>query len=162
MNRRLRFALAAYLALWATIGGSVIYGIVHAGYSASLAVVFSSLLFVCVNGSFAYRARSRQLRSQGEQPPTYLQYLFFPRGFPKLKQEASKSTHLLVGIAAALLGVFFVFCGVALAFDAEWSRISQPFLAVAFCIVLASMGAAFLWLAWRLLSFARQPRVDVA
>jgi len=162
MNRRLGVAAAAYFGLWIAIVGCVIYGIVQAGYSAPLAVAIAFLLFVCVNGSLAYRAHVRQLRSEGKQPPPYLQYLFFPRGLPKPKEAAPKSTHLLVGIAAALTGVFFVFCGAALAFDAEWSRLSQPFLAAALCIVLASMGVAFLWLAWRLIAFARQPRIDVA
>ncbi|SRR6266511_1480932 len=162
MSTRLRLALAAYLALWAAIAGGIIYGIVRAGYSAWLAVAFQFLLFVFVNGSLAYRARIRQLRLEGKEPPRYLQYLFFPQGLPKFKQEAPRSTHLLVGIAAALTGVFFVFCGVALAFDAEWSRISQPLLAAAICIVLAGIGAAFLYLSWRALSFGRKSPANVA
>jgi hypothetical protein len=144
--------LAAYLALWAAIAGGVIYGVLLAGYSAWISVASAFLLFVFVNGSLAYRARIRQVRLEGKEPPRYLQYLFFPQGLPKFKQEASRSTHLLVGIAAALTGVFFVFCGLALAFDAQWSRISQPLLIAAICIVLAGIGAAFLYLSWRALS----------
>ncbi len=157
MRTRLPLALAAYLALWAAIAGGIIYGTVRAGYPVWTAVASAFLLFVFVNGSLAYRARVRQLSLEGKAPPRYFQYVFFPQGLPKLKQEAPRSTHLLVGIAAALTGVFFVFCGVALAFDAEWSRISQPLLAVAICIVLASIGTAFLYLSWRLLFFVRSP-----
>jgi protein-S-isoprenylcysteine O-methyltransferase Ste14 len=102
---------------------------------------------------------------EGQDPPPYFQYLFFPRGVPKLKElreEAPRSTHLLVSIAAALTGVFFLFCGVALAFDADWSRISQPLLAAAICTVLGGVGAAFIYLAWRLLSFGRRLPTNVA
>ena len=149
-DKRLGFALAAYLALWAAVAGGIIYGIVLAGYSAWLAVAFAFLLFVFLNGSLAYRARVRQFRLEGKEPPPYFRYLFFPQGFPGYKDEAPGSAHFLVGIAAALAGVFFVFCGVALAVDAEWSRISHPIAAAGFCVILAGMGAAFLYLAWRL------------
>jgi hypothetical protein len=150
VNQRLGFAVAAYLALWTAVAGSIIYGIVLAGYSAWVAVAFAFVLFVFVNGSLAYIARVRQFRLEGKEPPAYFQYLFFPQGFPRYKDEAPRSTHFLVGIAAALTGLFFVFCGVALAFDAEWSRISYPIAAAGFCVILAGMGAAFLYLAWRL------------
>lgn len=158
MSTRLRIALAAYLTLWAAIAAGVIYGVVRTGYSSWVAVVSTFLLFVFVNGLLAYRARARQLRLEGQEPPRYLQYLFFPQGRPKFKEEAPRSTHLLVGVPATLTGIFFMFCGVALAFDAQWSRISQPFLAAAICIVLTSLGAVFLYLAWRLLSFGKKVR----
>ena len=162
MTMRLRLALAVYLALWAAVAGGMIYGVVRVGYSAWVAVAFAFLLFVFVNGSLANRARVRQLRLEGKEPPRYLQYLFFPRGSPNFKQEAPRSTHLLVGVATALTGAFFVFCGVALAFDAEWSRISQSHLVAAICILLASIGAAFLYLSWRLLSFGKKSPANVA
>ena len=162
MSTRLRLALVAYLALWAVIAGGIIYGVAQAGYSAWNAAAFAFLVFLFGNGSLGYIVRSRQLRLEGKEPPRYLHYLFFPQGVPKLKQEAPRSTHLLVGIAAALTGVFFVFCGVALAFDGDWSRISQPLLVATICIVLAIIGVAFLYLAWRLLSFGRKSPANVA
>jgi hypothetical protein len=121
-----------------------------------VAVAFAFLLFVFLNGSLAYRARVRQFRLKGEEPPPYFQYLFFPQGFPRYKDEAPGSTHFLVGIAAALTGVFFVFCGVALALDAEWSRISYPIAAASFCVILAGMGALFLCLGWRIVISGRR------
>jgi hypothetical protein len=96
MNTRFRFAIAAYLALWAAIAGGFIYGVVQAGISVWVAVGSAFLLFVLVNGSLAYGARVRQLRLEGKEPPRYLQYLFLPQGLPKLRQEAPRSTHLLV------------------------------------------------------------------
>src|SRR5258706_4638899 len=160
MNKRL--ALASYLALWAAVAGGIIYGIVWAGYSASVAIASAFLLFLVLNGSLAYRARVRQLRLEGKEAPSYLQYLLFPQGPPKYKEPAPKSTHLLVGIAAALAGIFFMFCGIALAFDAEWSRISNPVLAASICIVLAGLGALFVYLALRLFPFGTIPRPNVA
>jgi hypothetical protein len=162
MNKRLSPALAAYLAVWAVVAGGIIYGSAQAGYSAWLGVGAAFLLFVFVNGSLAYRARARQLRLEGKEPPSYFRYLCFPQGSPKWKEEAPRFEHLLVGIAAALTGMFFVFCGVALALDADWSRITQPLLVVAVCTVVASIGIAFLYLAWRLLAFGRGSRANVA
>jgi len=155
-DRRLGSALAAYLALWAAVAGGIIYAIVLAGYSAWLAVAFAFLLFVFVNGSLAYTARVRQFRLEGKEPPPYFRYLFFPQGFPRYKDEAPRLTHFLVGIAAALTGLIFVFFGVALAFDAEWSRISHPIAAAGFCVILAGMGALFLYLGWRLVISGRR------
>ena len=158
MNKRLGFAIAAYVAVWATVAGGIIYGTVRAGYSTWVGVASAFLLFLFVNGSLAYTARARQFRLEGKEPPPYFQFLFFPQGFPTLKAEAPKVGHFVVGIAAALTGLFFVFCGVALAFDAEWSRISQPILAASLCVILAGMGALFLYFAWRLFSTERIAR----
>ena len=160
MNKRL--ALASYIALWAAVVGGIIYGIVRTGYPTWVAVASAFLLFFFVNGSLAYRIRVRQLRLEGKVLPPYLQYLFFPRGSPKYKDEAPRFSHLLVGIAAALTGIFFTFCGVALAFEGQWSRIPNPILVAIFCAILVGMGAAFLYLAWRLFAFGMRPQKNVA
>ena len=65
-------------------------------------------------------------------------------------------------IAAALTGIFFTFCGVALAFEGQWSRIPNPILVAIFCAILVGMGAAFLYLAWRLFAFGMRPQKNVA
>src|SRR5262245_34883040 len=135
MSKSLGAALAAYLALWAAVAGGIIYGIVRAASPCWVAVPGSFLLLVVENRSMAHRARVRQLRAEGQEPPPYLRYLFFPQGLPRFKEKAHRFEHLVVGIGATLTGVFLVFCGVALAFDAGWSRISQPLLAAAICIV---------------------------
>jgi hypothetical protein len=162
MNKRLAFGLAAYLTLWTAIAGGIIYGIVRAGYPGWVAVVSAFLLFTLVNGSLAYRARVRQLKLAGKEPPPYLQFLFFPQGSPKLKEQAPRAEHLFAGIAAAIAGLFFVFCGVALAFGAEWSRISQPILAASICAALAGLGALFLYFAWRCFRFRSTSPSNVA
>jgi hypothetical protein len=158
MNKRLGLALAAYIALWGAVAAGIIYGIVLAGHSAWVGVGSAFLLFLFVNGSLAYRARVRQFRLEGKEPPSYFRFLVFPEGFPRFKQDAPKFDHFLVGIGAALTGVFFGFCGVALAFGAEWSRIPQPMLVATLCVVLAGVGALFLYLAWRLVAFGLRKR----
>ena len=147
MNKRL--ALAIYLALWGALAAGIVYGTVLAGYPAWIAVGFAFLFFLFANGSVAYRARSRQLRAEGKEPPPYLKYIFFPSGFPKLKGEEPRSTHVVVGIAAALMGLFLMFCGLGLAFAAQWSRIDSPVLAASLCLILIGVGALFLYFAWR-------------
>jgi hypothetical protein len=162
MNKRLGLALAAYFAIWASVAAGIVYGVVQAGYPAWAAVVSAFLLFVFVNGSLAYTARARQLRLEGKEPQPYFKFLFFPKGFPKFKEQAPKFDHLLVGIAAAITGLFFLFCGVGLAFGADWSRISQPMLVASICLVLAGIGAVFLYLAWRAFAFTRPRPTNVA
>jgi hypothetical protein len=162
MNRRLAFALAAYLAIWTSLAACIVYGTVQAGYPAWVAVVSTFLLFVFVNGSLAYTARARQLRLEGKEPPPYVTFLFFPQGFPKFKEQAPKFDHVLVGIAAAVTGLFFLFCGAGLAFGADWPRISQPILLASICLVLGGIGAVFLYLALRAFAFTRTPPTNVA
>ena len=162
MNKRLAFALAAYLAIWASVAAGIVYGIVQAGYPAWVAVVSAFLLFVFVNGSLAYTARARQLRLEGKESPPYFKFLFFPQGFPKFKEQAPKFDHVLVGIVATVTGLFFLFCGAGLAFGADWSRISQPMLVASICLFLAGIGAVFLYLAWRAFAFTRTPPTNVA
>ena len=162
MNKRLGFALAAYLAIWAFVATAIVYGLVRAGYPTWVAVISAFLLFVFVNGSLAYRARARQLRLEGKEPPPYFKFLLFPQGLPKFKEQAPKFDHFLVGIAAAITGLFFLFCGVGLAFGADWSRVSQPMLVASICLVLAGIGTLFLYLAWRAFAFTRTPPTNVA
>ena len=158
MNKRLGIALAGYLALWAGAAGGIIYGMLLAGYSARVGVASAFVLFLFVNGSLAHRARVRQFRLEGKEPPSYFQFLFFPQGFPKFKEQAPRFDHFLVGIAAALTGLFLVFCGVGLAFAGDWSRVSQPVLLASVCVILAAIGVVFLYLAWRLVAFSFRGR----
>ena len=162
MSNRLVLGLAAYLSLCAAIAAGIVSGVVKAGYPLWAGGVLAFLVFLFLNGSLAYKAKVRKQRAEGKEPPKYFQYIFFPQGRPKFKEAAPRSTHFLVGIASAITGAFFVFCGVALALDGQWSRISKPCIAAAICIVLAGIGVAFLYLAWRLLAFGKKAPTNVA
>src|SRR5688572_29204285 len=162
MNTRLGLALATYLAVWAAVVGGTIYAIIQAGYSTWVAVAAAFLLFLFVNGSLAHRARVRQSNLEGKEPHSYFRYLLFPQGFPNLREEAPKFDHFVVGIAAVLTGLFFAFCGAALAFGAEWSRISEPIAAASFCTLLIGLGAFFLYLAWHIFASTKRPPKNVA
>ena len=157
MSNRLPLALAAYLSLWAAIGAGIVYGTVQAGYSAWAGGMVAFLIFLFLNGSLAYRARVRQMRSEGKEPPRYLEYIFFPAGPPKAKEAAPRSTHFIAGAVAAAMGLFLLFCGVALAFSAQWSRISEPVLGAGICVVLSGIGALLLYFAWRCFTLVRKP-----
>lgn len=155
MNKRI--ALTTYLALWVVLSAGVIYGVIRAGYPLWAALASAYLLFVFLNGSLAYLIRARLLRLEGKKAPPYLKYIFFPKGIPKFKEEAPRSAHVFAGVTVSLAGAFFVFCGVALSFDAEWSRISQPFIVAAVCLGFTCIGALFLYLAWRIFSYRGIP-----
>ena len=155
MNKRL--ALALYFTLAAVIAGAVIWGVVSAGYPVWIAVILAFELFVLLNRSLAYWFHVRRLRPEGKEPPSYLRYLFHANRIPRFTEAAPRSTHALVGIATALTAAFFLYCGAALAFDAQWSLIPHPIIAVAICLGLAGIGAAFLYLTFRLFAFSRRP-----
>lgn len=154
-------ALTTYFALWAIAVGGIIYWMLSSGYSLLVAVACAYLLFVFVNGSIAYRAHVWRLRSEGKKPLPYFRYLLFPLGISKLREEAPRSTHLLVGVVTLVTGVFFVYCGIALAFDAEWSRIPSPLLVVTLCLVPGSIGVTLLYAAWRLFAFRGRSQSNV-
>jgi hypothetical protein len=147
MNKR--FALTLYLAVWAGISAGVIFGITRAGYPLWAAVSIAYLLFMILNGSLAYIFFARRRRLEGNEVPSYLRYIFLGSGTRKYKEGADRFTHLLVGVAAALLGAFLVFCGGALAMRVDWARMPHPFIGTAMCLVLAGIGVAFLYVAWR-------------
>ncbi len=153
MNKR--FALTLYLALAAALSAAVTFGMTLAGIPLWAAALSAYLLFLFLSASLAYRSLARRLKLEGQEIPPYRQYLFrlFRIEIGKFKEDAPRSTHRLIGVAAALAGLFFVFCGVALAFDAEWSRIPHPVIAATICLFLAGVGAAFICLARRLFAF---------
>jgi len=153
MNKRL--TLIVFLALWVALSAGIIFAINRAGYSLWIAIPSAYFIFVFVNMSLAYKFRVHQLRLEGKEAPPYLQYLFF--GMSKPKGAAPRSTHIIVGITTALAGVFFLYCGVALTFDAEWSRITQPAIAATICLVLSGIGVAFLYLTWQIIAFKEPP-----
>ncbi len=148
-------ALTLYLALWAALSAGVIFGMTQAGYPLWVAAVSAYFLFLFLNNSLAYWIRARQLKREGKEAPAYLRYILLPGGIPKFKEEAPRSTHVMVGVAAALIGAFLVFCGTALAFDGEWSRMPHPLMAATICLVVTGIGAALLYLAWRLFMFRK-------
>lgn len=159
MNKHL--AVTLYLALWVAFSAIVIYGMYHAGLPLWASLGTAYFLFVFLNGTLAYRFRVKQLRSMGKEAPPYLKYIFLPKGAKTFKDKAPRSTHIITAIAAALMGAFFMFCGVALSVDAEWSHIKQPLIAASLCLGLIAIGAFFLYLAWRIFS-SRETENDTA
>ena len=154
-------ALTMYIALWAVAVGGIIYWMRSSGYSLLVAVTCAYFLSVFVNNSITYIGHVRRFRSEGKKPIRYFRYLLFPGDISKLKEEAPRSIHLLVGIVALVAGLLFVFCGIALAFDAEWSRITNPFMAVALCFIPGGIGVVLLYTAWRLFAFRGRSQSNV-
>lgn len=163
MNKHMAVAVGIYLTIWAVMAAGIIYGFVLAGYPWWLGLVATYFLFFFGGSSLAYMLRARQNRLEGREPPPYLTYLFFPQGVPKFKDiEAPKFIQVIVGIVAALGGVFFVGCGAALAFSAEYSRMPHPIVAVIICFVLVGIGVALTYVGWRLIAPEKRPPNDAA
>jgi hypothetical protein len=142
-----RVSLALYFVVWVGIAAAVIYLATALGYSLWLAAALAYLLFILVNGSLAYVFRARQLKREGKQPPSYLLYLFFPRGI-RHTVEVPRPLRLCLGVIVSVGGGVFV-AGSALALtDANFSRMPHPLAAVAMLLVL---GIAFAYVGVRLI-----------
>lgn len=141
--------LVSYLAAWALFAGWVILTAVRDGWPIWAVVGGILLLFVLANNALAYTSVSRSLRAEGKQPPS--RFAFLTRGLraARLNEVAPPSLHVLVSALAAGFGGFLVFCGVALALDADWSGAPHPVMIAVICAVPVATGAGCLWTAWR-------------
>ena len=106
-------------------------------------------LFV-VNAVFAYRYRSRQMRSQGQEPPPFLVYLFFPRPFPS-RVLVPRPVRIILGVIVLSGGVFFLLIGFLLFTDRHAMQ-SHPVSSVVAVALIATLGAAFAYVGYRLIS----------
>jgi hypothetical protein len=149
-------AVVIYLALLAAVVALVTWGMVGAGYSIWLALFVGYLVFRFLIGSLAYLAKARLLKTQGKAPPAYFRYIFLPVGAPRLKETAPQFLHVVVSLAAALMGAVFAYFGVALAITADWPDIQAPIFVALMCLALVALGASLFYLAWRVLVGGRR------
>src|SRR5258706_10748984 len=128
-----KLVVALYFAAWAAIAAGLIYLVTHAGHPFWIAATLAYLLFWVVNGSLVYVFRARQLRREGKQPPSYLMYLFFPKG---VRQTVTvlRPLRVLLGILISLGGALFVIVGLMLA-GSEFSSMPHPIGAGAMVLV---------------------------
>ena len=150
MNKRA--LLISYLVAWALIASCAIFAATHAGLPVWPVVMGLLLAFFLVNSALAYTAVQRRCRADGTQSPSYLSFLFRGLRFTKLNEAAPAAAHVLVSAIAAVFGGFLIFCGVALAADATWSRLTHPLVVASICLAPVVIGILCLWVAWRVFS----------
>jgi hypothetical protein len=75
-------AYMAYIGFWLVVASAAIYfgGVLGLPWWKMFLVAY--VVFFVVNGSLAYVNMRRRLESEGKAPPSYLFYLFFPKGVP--------------------------------------------------------------------------------
>ena len=139
-----------YLGLLVAIVATVMYIATAVGLSLWLAAVLAFAIFFFVNGSLAYVSRARQLRGQGEQPPRFLVYLFYPRPFSSAV-AMPRALRVLLGVVILAGGGLFVITGGLILTNLDFSRIPRPIGAVAMLLVLAILGLAFAYVGYRLI-----------
>jgi len=141
---KLRLLVALYLALWVAVAVVLAYFGTAVGASPWVTAGGVFVAFFFINGSLAYVFRSRQLKREGQTPPSYINYLFQtdkfnePRRVPALIRIA---LGLIVSFGAAL----FVFAGGI--FILAHKSSGELF---AGCI-LFSLGAAFAYVGYRVI-----------
>jgi hypothetical protein len=144
-----RVLVALYLVLWATIAAGVIYVAMRAGHSVWVAAPLAYLLFILVNGSLAYFFRARQLRREGKQLPSFLMYVFFPKGV-RYTVSVPRPIRVVLGSIIFLGGLFLMLGGLMLA-SLDFLRAPYPFGAAAMLLVFVAMGAAFTYIGFRVI-----------
>lgn len=137
---------ASYIALWFAVAAVIAYLGAKAGQSPWLIGGGVLALFFFINGAIAYLLRSRQLRREGKQPPTYIEYLFQTG-----KREAVQPLQLpaLIRIALGLLVIFgavlFIFGGGV--FILNFDRFAVLIVGLSFLI----LGVAFAYIGYRVI-----------
>ena len=106
-------------------------------------------LFV-LNAVFAYRYRSRQIRSQGQEPPPFLKYLFFPKPLPD-RVPMPKPVRVFFGIVIFVGGGLFVAAGVLILANLDLSKLSHPVGAIVMLLLLSALGLVIAYVGVRLM-----------
>ena len=142
----------AYLALWVAVAAGVIYAVSTAGHSFWLGAVLAFVLFFVVNGFLAYRLKSRQLRQQGEQPPPFLAYLFFPKPFSFSKKlKLPRPFRVILGLVVVAGGALFTLTGGLLLANFDFSKAAHPLGAVVGLFLLLVLGLAIGYVGFRVI-----------
>jgi hypothetical protein len=98
----------------------------------------------------AYRLRSRQLRRQGEQPPPFLKYLFFPKPLTT-KVAVPRATRIVLGVLFLIGGALFFMMAGVFANEANYSAIAHAARAVVVLLTLLVFGVAIGYVGFRLI-----------
>src|SRR6266545_7154091 len=106
-----------------------------------IAVIGVAFALFLLNAVFAYRYRSRQLRSQGQEPPPFFVYLFFPRPWTN-RVSTPRPLRVSVGIVIFVGGAAFVLGGSILLANLQLTTLSHPVGAVLALLALISLGIA--------------------
>lgn len=139
--------IAMYLGIWVAVTAGVIYFGRVLGVQWWHALLVAYLLFVFVNGSMAYVSVKRRLEAIGERPPSYLMYLFFPRGIHE-SIAIPRVLRILVGVVIFSGGAAFGL--VAIVLGLQFAGRPQSVGALALLLASAAMGAAFTYVGFRL------------
>jgi MFS family permease len=145
-----------YIALWVGVAAVLAYLGAAAGYSPWMIGGGVLVAFFFINGSLAYVFRSRQLRREGKQPPTYAKYLFqtekFQAGQLSEPMRFPAPIRVALGLIVTLGGAFFIVGGGLFVF--HFDRLSV--LVIGLCFV--ALGIAFAYLGYRVFIMGKRGR----
>jgi len=117
-----------------------------------LTVIAIVMVLFVGNAALAYRYRSRKLRSEGNEPPSFLVYLFFPKASSfKEPVPFPRPLRALVGAVVFIGGAFFVLTGGLILFNLDFSKITHPAGAVIGLLALALVGVGIAYVGIRLI-----------
>lgn len=146
MKRQLFIAM--YLGMWAAVTAGAIYLGRVLGVPSWHALLVAYLLFAFVNGSIAYVSVKRRLEAQGKRPPSYLMYLFVPRGIHE-SIAIPRILRIRVGLVIFSGGAAFALVAMVLGF--QFAARAQSVGALALLLASAAMGASFIYVGLRLI-----------
>ena len=150
MKRHLVFAAyIAYIGFWLVVASAAIYfgGVLGLPWWKMFLVAY--LLFFVVNGSLGYVYMSRRLESEGKAPPSYLFYLFFPKGVPFSNVPLFR---IPLGVVIFLGGLSSIALSVALVLNPPERTLSV----VASIVFLLVAGGLFMYMGAHLFRFTER------
>jgi hypothetical protein len=145
----IRVATGLYVAAWLVFAALVVAGLSYAGLPYWLSAALAYLLFIAVNGTLAYRHRSRQLEPQGRPAPQYLRYLLLGQGI-RSEFVLPRPIRWLLALVVGAGGLSFIAVAAILAVSLANHDVPSPAGAAALLLLLALMGLAFAYVGVRL------------
>lgn len=142
-------AVSLYLAAWLMFAALLVAGLYYLGLSLWYALPLAYLIFLAVNGTLAYRHRTRQLALEGLPAPSYPRYLLFGEGV-KRELAVPRPIRLLLALIIGFGGASFVAIAAIFAISFSPQQLRSPLGAAALLLTLALMGLGFVYVAVRL------------
>jgi hypothetical protein len=111
--------------------------------STSWMLVGALWLFILIHGFFTHRSFSRDMRSRGETPPTFLAFFLAP--FKRHSVSMPRPIRLVLGVAFIFGAIGLGFLAGSVVFKAATTGVRYPLIAsgVVLVVVLIALGIAF-------------------
>lgn len=142
-----RLIVILYFTFLAVLAVGLVYLGTNSGYPLWLMIGIAYIIVLVVNGSLAYRTLYLKLKRQGENPPSYFEFLFQPFREVELTRpiRAPALVRITLGTVVLLMAAFLLAGGSAMVLFHERN------VHILFGTGLFAFGIISIWLGYRFL-----------